>query len=227
MTKAMKAMEKQNLIRKVTDDDEEVVYAIVVETRDKEQKDINFSKKNFVIYDKFTKKIRFRTKDSVNEESLTTLFEKYRSLITGREISKIFVRLSLDVGIPLSEGGGVYFIPKLCLTRIDSMERLLEGTTGTILRLGICDHDSYKEEMSGAIRNDLFGSVSRLDQEVSRLETKYGEGGISDKLVDRRVSQIRRVTAKSDLYQGIGFDASEIQEGAEKCLTRLRSIKRR
>lgn len=224
LTKTLKVMEKHNLIRRVGETETEVTFLIVEEHKQLETRDIDFHKKNAVTYDKITKSLEFRHKGP-KEEEFREMFEKYRHLITGREISRIFVRLATTYGIPLQSGGGTYFIPKSSLFVLDKMDQLLEGTGGTILRLGISDLSQYRDTMTQVVRRELLGEVKKFEKEVKKLEVKYADEGIKESVLDRKISRVRKFAEKPGLFQGLGIDAKEIQDETLKCMKKLKNIR--
>lgn len=224
LTKAMKLMEGQGLIRKVSETETKIVYLLVAEHKDAEGEDITFEKKNTVIYDKTTKSIRFKKTNTEKESALKALFEKYQHLITGREISKTFVKLARYYGIPMSEGGGIYFIPVDCLPVVDKMVGLLKNTSGSILRLGISDQKEYREDVRKLVQKELFGELSNLNREARSLKKKKeeSEGDLRGGLLTRRIKRAKAFSTRIDYFGDLGADEEgTLKVKAKKCLRRL------
>lgn len=223
LTKSLKVMEKDNLILKVFEDDHKIKYKILMEEADVENEDINLRRKDYVTYDKNTKKISLKTENQVRTEELNQLFEKYQNLITGYEISKIFVRLCTDIGVTVG-GGGNYFIPKNYLERVDKMERLIEGTKGSVLRLGIADSKAYKESVKKVVMEDLLGSVRKIKRDIKDLRSKSTEEPVRDFIIERRLTKIDRFSSKIGNFKSLGIDEQTIFGETKKCTRALRKL---
>lgn len=222
LTKALNEMEKDNLIRKISDDEDSISFMIVTEDIKKADKDIDFIKRNVITYDKFSQTIKFKNVDEFKKAHLKELFEKYQSVITGREVSQIFVRLVKYAGaITLNQGGGFYFIPKKNLSIVDKMENLLLGSNCGILRLGITDQQTYKSQMVELARKELVGEVRKIKDEIVDI-TNNGEEELRNHIVDTRMEKISRFKERVGALTDLGFDKGGIQKEIDRCKTLLK-----
>jgi hypothetical protein len=227
LTKALRVMEGDGLIRKASESDARVVYVLVEERRSQDGEDITFNKKNTVIYDKASKSIRFKQVNAEKEAMLKELFERYQNLITGREISKTFVKLARHYGISVSEGGGIYFIPVSCLPVVDKMLQLIKDTRGTILRLGVSDREQDKEDVRKIVQKELLGELKGFNKEARQLKAKKleGDGTLRGGLASRRINKLKMFTKRVGYFDKLEVDPeTEISTQAKKCLKRIKKL---
>ena len=208
LLKAIKELEKGKLIRRIIDDESQLVYIIVREDVDREKRDVDFAKENSIIFDKYTKELTFRVKGSIPDQ-IRKSFQKYEGQYTSREVRKVMTRTIKHYGgITVRRAGGMYFVAGWLnrLNAIRSVFSQLPGIMNDFTALGILDTPAYKEQLSGSVKEELLGDFARAKKLNEKILSLAEEGRVRPKSLETRLETIHKLEKKVIQYKNFGID---------------------
>ena len=217
LVKALKELEKGKLIRRIVDDESQLVYAIVREDIDSVKRDVEYEKENRVIYDKFTKELEFKVSGSI-PDSIRAQFEQYESQYTTREVRKIVTRTIKYYGaITVRRSGGIYFMPGHT-KQLNALFHVFKSLPGScdFVALGIPDDQVYKDQLLDAAKKELLGDFGRAEGMNKKMLHLVEQGRVRPKSLETRLTTLGVLQKKVLQYQKIGLDINEFEGKLKK-----------
>src|SRR6185436_7512528 len=174
LTKALKDLAEKKLVRKIIDDETEIVYVIVREDVDVQKRDVDFTKENHIIYDKITHTVDFKEVSGTFPEEVRQAFARYSGRYTSREIRKITTNtIKRYGGITVRTSGGMYFVPSTPKTdkAMEALSALFKEIPGAneFTPMGIVDRARYRESLLVSVRRELTGDFRREEAQSIKL----------------------------------------------------------
>lgn len=232
LTKALRRLEKDNILLKVSDTDKKITYRVFVESRQVNQElneiDLDLVKSDRIIFDKDKKTIDIISKNeevAFRIEKLNQLFQMYRSTVTGVELSAIIIRLLHYAGaVTLTTRGGTYFIPSSRLEVLDKIEELIKGSSKKLLRIGVIDSARYRVQVKEIASKEILGETREIKKEIKRLEAKSDK---KDFVIENRLRKVRRLAGRVKALEesGILVDGAKSISSCRRKLKRMQSMK--
>jgi hypothetical protein len=208
---ALIALEEAGLIRKIRDDDVLTAYQLVHEHTDVQNLDIEFEKKNLVVWDKSKGELDIRYKYKATK--IKELFDRYASVYTQDDFRSIAIRFVKDnAGVTLRESGGIYFLPGE--EAVEKLEGFLDSVGADFYGLPILD--------CGLAKKQLFEHVQvEMERDVELAAERVKEMIASDRTRESTfVSQIdsfKKLRGKCEMYSELlKADAEVIADKIEK-----------
>jgi len=222
--RALEAAESLNLIRKIADTPESIVFGIVQENADQKKLELNYETQDVVIFSKADQTLTFKMAkadaDRIREE-----FEKYRNSFTSHEIrTMIHAELRRSGAFPVRDKGGIYFVPTNQMEVVDQLTSLVQGLNGSyIFVMGVRNQDKEKEGMQRSWEQALAQEIKTLKSEVDATldeGTRVREGTLTT-----RMASINDLKTKIEVYNKLFGGSAEVQEDLENLLQQLTAVK--
>jgi len=222
LVKALKELERGKLIRKIIDDESQIVYVIVREDIDLEAQDVDFQKENRVIYDKFDGTLEFRTEGSLPDQ-IREHFNRYEGQYTSREVRKVVTNTVKHFGgITVRRAGGMYFMTNV--TAVGKLQMLFEHLQGEIHQftaLGILDSPAYRATLLTQVRQELLGDLKRAEQANDKILQMAERGRARPKSLETRLSKMKELSTKAHLFKDIGYDTTPFDHMLSKTVRKV------
>lgn len=214
------------LVRKVVEDDQELVYALVDEALDYVKVDLDYKTRNHIIFSKETGEISF-TKEEIPE--VVELYEYLCSVYTQRELIYITKNIILGYGgFPIENSGGMYFMPVAVREIVDALRGLYnEGIDerygkAYFRALGIVNTEEVQQTMSEValetLSQDLADAETHLNYVLSSPTSRVST-------ITSAVNRFKVLMNRATMYQEIlGFDPTEVAERFEDASHRATEV---
>lgn len=225
------------LIRKVKDDEKEIVRSVVIETVDAKGKVLHFEESAHVIFYKETERMRVKRLVDVGgvaDDVIQQLRDAYAARITGADVcvngkwipgytkDQDDIRTLLTEGVkslkavPIRETGGVFFVPPAGAEKLAKLEKVARGWTGAECHsLPLIEDDP--EDPRKQQRLVQAGVTASVLTDVDALLAEFREH--KDNLSSRRQASIvrrhREIKARVMEYREL------LEDNLEDAVTRL------
>jgi hypothetical protein len=237
------------LIRKLKDDETEIIRSVVIETCDEAGKVLHYEESAHIIFNKETEKMRVRRLVDVGgvaDDVIQELRDSFAARLVGGDVtvpdrkrtkvvpgytkdqddlrSLITVAVKGLSAVPLRETGGVYFVPKAHADKLAAIERVAakwQGAQCHSLPL-IEDDPENPDKQKGLVASGVTASVLvDVDALLADLrETRNKANG--GKLPDRKAATFIR-TAK-EIRARVTEYQDLLEDGLDDALTRLQVL---
>lgn len=197
LSTALRALETENMIRRVTDDADKIVYAFVDEKVDTAGLALSYEQVETVIYEKAIKAIRLTS--GANAEKIRALFDRYRTTAQAQHLRQI-VREGLGAAEPVTVRPGMFFVPRkhrATLFAVASFVGSLDGRA-VLGTLAIVDSKETRASMLRVVREELEAEIEQASGELDELLAADGSRRAST-LADR-LESFRAIRAKVTGY---------------------------
>lgn len=225
------------LIRKVKDDEQEIIRSVVLETVDAKGKVLHFEESAHVIFHKDTERMRVKRLVDVGgvaDDVIQQLRDAYAARLAGTDVlingkyvpgytkDQDDIRTLLTEGVkslgavPIRETGGVFFVPPSGAAKLAQLEKVARGWTGAechSLPLIEDDPDDPRKQ-HGLVQAGVTASVVT---EVDQLLAEYREH--KDNLSSRRQASI--VRRHRDIKARVLEYRELLEDNLEDAVTRL------
>jgi len=211
LSTALRALETENMIRRVTDDAAKIVYAFVNEKVDTSYLALSYEQVETVIYDKETKAIRLTSGE--NAEKIRALFDRYRTTAQAQHLRQI-VRQGLDAAEPVTVRPGMFFVPRKhrsTLLAVNGFVSSLDGRA-TLGALSIVDSKETRTNMLRVVREELEAEITRASSELDALLAADGS---------RRTSTLMRLESFKAIRAKVTGYAELLELASQELLARL------
>jgi len=202
--RALEEAETMNLIRKIVDDAEKIVFGIVEETADEANLDLNYATQNVIIFKKESQTLEFKLDmDPERANALQKRFQMYMGSYTSHEVRSMIHSFIRKLGaFPVRDKGGVYFVPKTRMEEMDKLSELISTLNGSyIYVLGIRDEEKEKEGMKRSWENALSQELKVLEQEI---QATVDEGNaVRASTLEKRGVRITSLKNKAQVYNDL------------------------
>lgn len=218
LSTALRALETENMIRRVTDDAAKIVYAFVDEKVDTAGLALSYEQVETVIYDKETKTIRLTSGE--NADKIRALFDRYRTTAQAQHLRQI-VREGLDAAEPVTVRPGMIFVPgkhRSIMLAVASFVSSLDGRA-MIGSLAIVDSKETRTSMLRVVREELEAEITRASGELDELLNADGSRRAST--LTARLDSFRAIRAKVTGY------ADLLELASQDLLTKLSDLEQK
>jgi len=220
--RALEEAESLNLVRKIVDNPESIVFGVVNETADQVDLDLTYSTEDVVIFNKSDQTLTFKMKN-LNADEIRAKFDKYLGSYTSHEVrSMIHAELRRQGAFPVRDKGGLYFVGKDSMEMVEKMRELVETfKNGSFLYvMGVRDEDLEKQGMQRSWQNALDQEIKTMKQEISN--TISGSNNFRAGTLAKRGKTLQELKKKIEVYSGLfGSDSPESLKEVEDLLEKV------
>jgi hypothetical protein len=195
------------MIRRVLEDADRIVYALVSEKIDRDALEVDYLQHETVTYRKATKSLEFV--DGADREKISQLFNRYRETLTANHLRGL-VRAALDRADPVSVRAGLLFVPRAHRRLLESVATFVGGLDprASLGTLGVVDSQETRATLLGVVRRELEAELDAAKRDLDALLT---EEGVRPTTLAQRLEGFRRVKAKTQGYaELLAFSSQEL-----------------
>ena len=185
--KALHAAEDQGLVRKIREDADMAVYALVSEAMDEEHDKVDYAQEETAYYNK--KEKTFELQAGKYGAKIKEAFDKFLSVYNHDDVRAWVLRSFRDGfgAIVVRDHGGVYFLPAQFKDILERMDRVMQAVdAGSGLSIVGLQKTGREQKDIGRVavaqlRTQIGGMVERLgevlesDARKSTFETRLGD----------------------------------------------------
>lgn len=223
LRRALVQAEKDNLIRKVGEDDKEVGFAVVNERRNLEAAYYEARPETLVILDKETGNLSTTAfmGDRVEWiEALQNAIREGEGGLISNEVGGILKNIITDQldGIPLRDTGGAYFVPAIheeTLTKLENaiQQNLNPGAVCRIQRFGVIAGVREAEDIAQLHAEIIEERIKEIRAEAAKMLPEIVKARPATFV--RRIKQLGELKKQVELY---GSTVGKAQEATHKKL---------
>ncbi|MCO5164837.1 MAG: hypothetical protein M9894_00510 [Planctomycetes bacterium] len=193
LSTALKALETEDLIRRVVDDPAKIVYALVDEKVDTTDLALSYEQTETVIYDKQNKTLGFE--QGRHADKIRALFDRYRLTAQAQHLRQI-ARQALEKANPVTVRPGLIFVPKQHRATLLAVGQFVSSLDGRAVlgALGIVDSKETRASMLRVVREELEVEIEKASGELDELLASDGARRAST--LAARLESFRAIRAK-------------------------------
>lgn len=191
-----------------THNDNEVRYAIVGETSDRNRAELDYNTMNQVVLDKAQGALSFTGQDM---PEIRRLFDKYCSVYTSQEVLHMTKNImSKHYAIRLNDGTGMFFMPGsvrsvtdglMALFNIDLSSGIYAGGPQhkVIFRpIGVLNDAESRESMGNIFKSDISFDLAQAKEQLEKAMSHDKPHGLT---IKSAVERYRLAKSKAEMYQ--------------------------
>lgn len=189
------------IVRKVVEDEDELIYAFVGEEVDYVNVDLDYATRNQVIFNKKTGEVNF-TKEEVPE--VRSMYEYLCTVYTRRELVYMTKKiLRAYGGILMKSSGGMWFVPSTVKHIVDELRGLymddINGTYGKswFRAMGIVDDEDSRATMGEALMDEIG---TELEEAESALQSILNNESSRASTIMHSVNRFKVAKGKAEMY---------------------------
>jgi hypothetical protein len=208
LTRAMREVSKEHkgtFSRKVVDDKEKTLFALVDSTIDAANEDVNFTTATKASLGKGKDKEKLHI-DGSNAKAVKDNFEHFRKTYTSDQFTGMVKRFLFGTceAISVRDSGGVYFIPTHKKAEYQKLVKLFDHFQSCSLDIiPIIDSKEAKKSMWKSLVGRVEGEIENMHEELKRLPTdKDPRAGVIDYKMERFQALREKVENYKDLLEG-------------------------
>tara|TARA_R110002072_G_scaffold128623_10_gene266470 strand:+ start:3765 stop:4631 length:867 start_codon:yes stop_codon:yes gene_type:complete len=209
LSKALQRLESGNLVRRITEDSEKVVLALVAEEVDAQALEVDYEQVQTVTLNKTSKSLEFSS--GAHADQIRDLFARFSSTLTAGQV-RTLIRRALDVAHPIPVRPGLFFVGRDHEVRAESLAKFVDSLSpdSSLGTLGIVDSRQTRATMLRIVREDLEAEIDRAQE---GLDSALADSGTRATTLARRLEVFRKVRAKVSGYSELlEFSVRDLQE---------------
>jgi len=222
--RCLRHLEQQRIIRRVTEDQDRLVYQFTAETLidDPDNPRLEYTPETVIEIDKdaYWTTNDFAESlvkcDETLKVLLVDLFEKerqtYRSSDLTRYVQKIF-RDHADI-VSLREQGSVYFVPAAYQELVNQVSQVLAAITTGQAQLEffpVPDVESSRNMVGHGVEAEIAEVFAKMEAEIKEMQS--GSNNITDKWVQHRRAKIQAIKERLNAYSLVLGDTADKLHG--------------
>lgn len=192
------------LLRRVRENEEEVRYALVDETADRDVATLDYALRNQVVFHKESGVLEF-TRSTVPE--IEEAYEYFKTVYTQREVAALIENLvSRYGGIPMRDGSGMWFLPVAVKHIVDALSAFVNedlkgsGGRGFLRVLPLVNNQQARSEIQGVFTQDIEWE---LEEARDALEKVLGAETLHPSAAKRALDRYKEAEGKARMYQSL------------------------
>ena len=212
---AISHLEEGLLLRPIVENDDAIVIGLVHETQKKSAKDldydlvvrIEYSKKNETLT--FDRNVDFNTPEGKAVKAIDDLYQVHQSHDIN-DIRSIMTNFLYEVGIPLRESGGVYFVPAAYQQTLDSVCTVVKNCgRNSTYQLAVPDTIESHETLTVVAQSTLDSEIKQLQEQLDKLGTE--DASVRETTWEKKLVLFDELRARVNLFAGVlNFKAEEL-----------------
>lgn len=210
--KALHAAEESGLVRKIREDRNQAVYALVSEDKDKANDKVDFAQEETAYYNKETR--TFDTKGGKYGAKIKEAFERFLSVYNHNDI-RAWVIQTLREGcnaIVVRDHGGVYFLPPAYKDLLERMDRVMQRVDPETC-LSIVGLQGTGREQQDIGRVAVLQLKAQIAGMAERLTNVFDAENGRKSTLEARLADFRRYREQLLVYKDIlMFESSDIEK---------------
>lgn len=224
LTKALtilKKAQKEKMIEKILEDEDQVVYAVLDKEVDRDRMELEVENLNAVIFNKATQDLEFKFSGDAVSEQVKELFQELQGTYNAEDMRRLVKRYVTKLGcIMLRERGGVYFVPVTQLKEVERLSKMVDATfrDSHVSFLGIVDTERTQQTVGRDFKREMLADVETAAQELVNLLDTNEEVRASTLQV--RLDRYRFMHDKIEVYSEL------LRTDAKKIDTRVRKMEK-
>lgn len=204
---ALEELEESGLIRKIRDDGVLTAYQLVHEHKDVAKLEIEFEKKNLIVWDKKDQKLDIRMK--YRAEEIRDLFDKYSEVYTSKDFRSIAIRFIKDKGgLTMRESGGVYFLPGE--DQVDQLESFIEAIESEFYQYPVLDSMSARVQLFNQVRGEMERD---LELTAERVKEMIASDKTRESTFVAQIESFKDLRGKCSIYSDLLEADAEVLRG--------------
>ncbi len=201
--RALEEGESLNLVRKIMDNPEAIVFGIINEQADQAKLDLNYTTQDVVIFHKKNQELEFKLAQSDASE-IRKKFEMYLNSFTSHEVrTMIHAELRRKGAFPVRDKGGLYFVGKGEMSTVEKVRALVDTfkNGSFVYVMGIRDEALEKEGMKRSWENTLEQEIKTMKQEI--IKTLADTNNFRSGTLAKRSKTLADLKKKVEVYNGL------------------------
>lgn len=199
------AAENHALARKVKDDADHVVLAIIGESVESTEERVNFEHHT---------KVSYRKVDGTVEgtgplaDAVIVKYNTYRATVDDNRVRNMVTNIlrGESGGVNLNPSGGVYFVPNTRLGVVESLANMTDELhLGTIYTLRVPNLPSEKAATMSSVKADIIGRLDGIQDRVGRLNSRLSS-------ITKKQEEANAVQELFDMYVDLLDGEAEVEE---------------
>lgn len=197
----------------------EVVYGVVREEKNKELRILDYSLLNKITFQPLSNSLIFDN-DSFPCGTIEPTFEHYKDYYTSIDIRSMLLDIIKDhlFCTTIRESGGTYFVSSKFAEHIDRLETLVTGISSSskLYSLGILDTRREKDIVIEHFRGELQSQISQIYQEIMEIDFV----SVQQRVLTNKRNALSVIDKKISVYEEIMLQPSigqELKAGIELC----------
>ena len=238
LTRALKVMEENRLVRLVEDTPQTVSFQFTAEHKvdGDDGKELTYEKEALIVVSKPKYRETGDFEASLDKCSpeikhqLALLFNQHREMYNSSDITRYLQNIFRSEGdiISLRPQGSVYFVPAGHKNLIDSAEELL-GYIGGVCKLDslpIPNVEQAKEIVKAALVAELDEDFQKLENEVDAVMSD--NKAVSDTWTDARIVRLKKMLGRIECYVGggLGLDTNKWESSAKEMEQKILGVRK-
>lgn len=206
------------MLRPIDETTDEIVVGLVREQPDQEHRDLDYEVLTRIVFDKAAETITTDTEHSV----LNQVRDLYRhhSAHTTEDIRSMMTAFLADAGVSLRDSGGVYFVPAIHGTALESLCKVVEEVGhNKAYRLPIIDTPTTRVTLREVAERTLDDEVRQLEEELAGFDLEK----VRDSTLERRLEAFEQLRSRAGLFAGVlSFKADALNDRIAAMQTGIR-----
>jgi len=201
--RALEEAESLNLVRKILDNPEAIVFGIVNEQADQTNLDLNYKTQDVVIFHKGTQELEFKLQQADANE-IRKKFELYLGSFTSHEVrTMIHAELERCGAFPVRDKGGLYFVEKSKMETVEKIRNLVDTfkNGSFVYVMGIRDQELEKQGMQRSWENALEQEIKTMKQEIAN--TLADSNNFRTGTLSKRGKTLAELKKRVEVYNGL------------------------
>jgi len=211
-------------VRPISEDDKEIVYGFVDETKDKARKDLDYDVAAKLHFAKATDTVMMRGSHAAAIEA-SQVFEHLNSHYISMDIRHAVLRALKMLGaIALSRTGGTYLVPPSAIDTADKLGKVIEDLAGDteFFTLVMYGDPVTKGSLARGAKRSLEEDLQTLQKEITDFTER---ANVRPTTLQHRVDDVRALKQRAELFADIlSLKSEEITDSikvAEASLLKL------
>lgn len=221
LTRAMRTLEEQRIIRMVQEDEIFATYQFTKEVKIEHDEDpsLEYTKETMVVfdkanYDKYGDINKAITKcDETIKPILIEAFNKARVGFNSSDVTRCIHRIFTDNGdiVGLRDKGAIYFVPAAFADLMDKVGKLVNnlGNGSSFDSVPLIDVASSRTVIGNALSDELDSILKNMDDDINKL--KDSSKTITKQWADHRLAAIAKIQDRMLFYAGVLNNSDEFQ----------------
>jgi hypothetical protein len=192
-----KAKGRDSFARKIIDDAGRAASVILQEDVDHQNVSVDLQTRTTVEFDKENKTIKTTGEGAVEMEKGYQRYLGEYAADQFRTVANKHIKRNCK-GIPMRDGGGLYFIPATLTHELDKLDALFEkfGDAADLSIIPIIDTKQAKKEMWKSLTAEVTGELQKMKKDMGKLDDE-----ITERSMEARLRKYKTLKAKVEMYE--------------------------